>query len=83
MNKVNQLVSIVILGLMVYITFMVKEIHDEVINDCPTCMIPLSQPMTGPDGKDEIDETIKDFLVLALNKAKSDLEANNDWIYER
>jgi len=78
MNKVNQLVSIVILGLMVYITFMVKEIHDEVINDCPTCMIPLSQPMTGPDGKDEIDETIKDFLVLALNKAKSDLEANND-----
>ena len=44
MNKVSQIVSIVILGLMVYITLMVKEIHDEVINDCPTCMIPLSQP---------------------------------------
>ena len=25
--------------------------------------------------KDEIDETIRDFLVLALNKAREDLEA--------
>ena len=74
MNRVNQLVSIVILGLMVYITLMVKEIHDEVINDCPTCMIPLSQPAVD-EKKDEIDETIRDFLVLALNKAKEDLEA--------
>jgi len=78
MNRVNQLVSIVILGLMVYITLMVKEIHDEVINDCPTCMIPLSQPAVDEqkkEMKDEIDETIRDFLVLALNKATEDLEA--------
>lgn len=42
MNKyINTSINLVILGLLIYITLMVKEIHDETINDCPTCMIPM------------------------------------------
>ena len=40
-NYINMLINLAILGLLIYISVQVGDIHKEVVNDCPTCMIPL------------------------------------------
>ena len=69
---INMAVNFSILGLMIWIGIMVKEIHDETINDCPTCMIPLSKTI---DEDKNIKSLGEQFLTLALNKAIDDLES--------
>jgi hypothetical protein len=73
-HYVNMIINFSILGLLIWIAIMIKDIHEEVVNDCPTCMIPLSQPATDKkEFNEELDTTIRDMLVLALNQAKEEL----------
>ena len=40
-NYINMAINLAILVLLIFIATQVKDIHKEVVNDCPTCMIPL------------------------------------------
>ena len=41
-NYINIAINLAILVLLIFIATQVNDIHKEVVNDCPTCMIPLS-----------------------------------------
>ena len=40
-NYINMAINLAILVLLIFIATQINDIHNEVVNDCPTCMIPL------------------------------------------
>ncbi len=40
---INMSINLAILVLMIHIAIQVNDIHNETVNDCPTCMIPLGK----------------------------------------